>query len=214
MRDVIERRLRALAAELERGDDPRASVLANLVGPRSPELDAMLEQPRREAAVLIPIVERRSGPCVLFTARAHHLPHHAGQVSFPGGGRGAAESITAAALREAHEEVGLEPERVEIAGRLRRHLTGTGFTVTPVVGFVPCDFEPVPDPAEVAAAFEVPLSVLLARESVRTHVAERFGTRFRTYELDYGGFRIWGATAAILVTFLGLISDGKSERSG
>lgn len=212
MRAVIERRLAALAAELERGEDPRASVLANLVGPRTAELDAMLAQPRREAAVLIPVVQRRDGPRLLFTARARHLPHHAGQVSFPGGVGAAHESVIDAALREAHEEVGLEPARVEVAGRLRRHLTGTGFTVTPVVGFVPGDFEPAPDPGEVAAAFEVPLRVLLARETVRTRIVERFGTRFLSYELDYGGFRIWGATAAILVTFLGLISNEKSER--
>lgn len=210
MRRLIERRLAALAGELERDDDPRASLLANLAGPRSAELDALLADSHREAAVLIPIIERSDGLRLLFTARARHLPHHAGQVSFPGGVSGSGESVTQAALREAHEEVGLEPGRVEIAGRLRRHLTGTGFTVTPVVGFVAGDFEPAPDPAEVEAAFEVPLAVLLERETIRSSVIERFGTRFTSYEVDYGGFRIWGATAAILVTFLGLISDDKT----
>lgn len=211
MRALIERRLATLAAELDRGDDPRVSLLANLVGPRSAELEAVLEQPHRNAAVLIPIIERVDGLNVLFTARAHHLPHHAGQVSFPGGISETAESVIDAALREAREEIGLEPARVEIAGRLRRHLTGTGFTVAPVVGFVAGDFEPAPDPAEVEATFEVPLTVLLERETVRSSEHVRFGTRFRAYELDYGGFRIWGATAAILVTFLGLINDGKTR---
>lgn len=212
MRELIERRLAALTAELERADDARESLLENLVGPRSPELDAVLERPPREAAVLIPLVERGGALNVLFTARARHLPHHAGQVSFPGGVSGAAEPVVATALREAHEEIGLEPARVAVAGRLRRHLTGTGFIVTPVVGFVPGDFEPVPDPAEVDAAFEVPLRVLLERETIRSTVRERFGARFVMYELDYGGFRIWGATAAILVTFLGLITDEKTKR--
>lgn len=212
MRSLIEQRLSTLAEALRRDDDPRTSLLTNLVGPRSAELEAVLAEPRRDAAVLIPLVERDDGLRLLFTARAHHLPHHAGQVSFPGGVSGPGESAVAAALREAHEEVGLEPARVAVAGRLRRHLTGTGFTVTPVVGFVPRDFEPVPDPAEVDAAFEVPLARLLERETIRASVSVRFGTRFRSYEADYGGFRIWGATAAILVTFLELISDGKTER--
>ena len=212
MRGLIERRLASLSETLRDDDDARASLLANLVGPRSGELEDVLGQRHREAAVLIPLIERDDGLRLLFTARAHHLPHHAGQVSFPGGVRGRQESVVTAALREAHEEVGLEPRRVDVAGRLRRHLTGTGFTVTPVVGFVPGDFEPAPDPAEVAAAFEVPLDILLQRETIRSSVRERFGTRFRTYELDYGGFRIWGATAAILVTFLGLISDEKPRR--
>ncbi len=207
MRGLIERRLASLAEALRHDDDPRASLLGNLVGPRSAELEAVLDQPHREAAVLIPLVERDEGLKLLFTARSQQMPHHAGQVSFPGGVRGVDEPAVAAALREAHEEVGLEPGRVEVVGRLRRHLTGTGFTVTPVVGFVPGGFEPAPDPTEVAAAFEVPLDVLLERETNRSSVRERFGTRFRVYEIDYDGFRIWGVTAAILVTFLGLISD-------
>jgi 8-oxo-dGTP pyrophosphatase MutT (NUDIX family) len=212
MRRLIERRLAALADGPGRDDDdPRASLLTNLVGPRTAELEAVLAQPRREAAVLIPIIERTDGLKLLFTERSRNLPHHAGQVSFPGGVTGSAESVTQAALREAHEEVGLAPDRVEVAGRLRRHLTGTGFMVTPVVGFVPGDFEPVPDPDEVEAAFEVPLGVLLERDTIRSTVRARFATRFTTYEIDYGGFRIWGATAAILVTFLELISDGKTE---
>ena len=142
------------------------------------------------------------------TERAAHLKDHAGQVSLPGGRITTGESPAAAALREAHEEVGLAPASVEVIGSLDELLTGTGFTITPVVGFVSdAEFVAVPDPREVAGVFEVPLAVILDRGAMSAGYFERHGSRFLTYELLYGGRRIWGATAAVLRNFQDVILD-------
>jgi hypothetical protein len=104
-------------------------------------------------------------------------------------------------LREAHEEIGLHPGDVELIGRLADHITGTGFIVTPVIGFIPSGFVATPDPAEVAGVFEIPLTCVIDTDSLRECVHERYGSRLRGYELHYAGERIWGATAAMLVEF-------------
>jgi 8-oxo-dGTP pyrophosphatase MutT (NUDIX family) len=188
--------------------DPRERLLANLEGPASAEFRMLLERPGRPASVLVPLLERPSGLTVLLTERAAHLKEHAGQVSFPGGRlASAAETPIEAALREATEEVGLPAEHVQVLGCLGVHLTGTGFSVTPVVGFVTERFEPTPDPTEVASVFEVPLRYLLDPGNVAVTYRERLGTRFRTFEIHYQGQRIWGATAAMLVAFRDLIAN-------
>ena len=202
MRDLIERRLASARSEA----DARSRILANVDGPVSPAMLELLDQPSREAAVLLPLIERPGGWTVLFTERAGHLEHHPGQVSFPGGRiDGEHEDAVGSALREAWEEVRLPPREVEVAGELPPHITGTGFTITPVVGFVAGHFRPRPDPAEVAAVFEVPLDFILTPGNVRVARRERLGTRFRVYELDYGGRLIWGATATMLATFMDLL---------
>ena len=117
-----------------------------------------------------------------------HLKDHAGQVSLPGGRLADGESVAEAALREASEEVGLTPESVEVIGTLDRFLTGTGFTITPVVGIVADPtFVATPDPREVAGVFEVPLTLILDRTAMSIGYFERHGSRLLTYELDYGG---------------------------
>ena len=159
----------------------------------------------RDAAVLVPIVAHASGTTVLLTERTLHLRHHSGQVAFPGGRVEAGDpSPVAAALREAREEVGLEPSRVEVIGRLPEYLTGTGFRVTPVVGLVSPGFDPRPDPHEVAQVFEVPLVFLMdprhhQRRRVRLAGAERlfFAMPYRPPGAAEEHF-IWGATAAML----------------
>lgn len=188
--------------------DPRARLLGNVDGPISPALREIMERPARPASVLLALLERPSGPTVLFTERAAHLKDHAGQVSLPGGRITAGETSADAALREAHEEVGLAPAAVEVIGSLDAFLTGTGFTVTPVVGVVrDRDFVATPDPREVAGVFEVPLGVILDRGAMGVGYFERHGSRLLTYELLYGGRRIWGATAAILRNFQDVILD-------
>jgi 8-oxo-dGTP pyrophosphatase MutT (NUDIX family) len=149
---------------------------------------------------------------VLFTERSKHLKDHAGQISLPGGRLAPGETVAAAALREAYEEVGLVPSAVEVLGSLDGFLTGTGFTITPVVGYVADpSFVAVPDPREVASVFEVPLDVILDRSAMGVGYFERHGSRLLTYELHFENRRIWGATAAVLRNFQDVILDD-SER--
>ena len=188
--------------------DPRERLLGLVDGALSPQLREALERPGRPASVLLALLDRASGPTVLFTERAAHLKDHAGQVSLPGGRIAAGESAADAALREAHEEVGLEPKAVEVVGSLDEFLTGTGFAVRPVVGLVDDrEFVARPDPREVAGVFEVPLGLVLDRGAMTVGYFERHGARLRTYELVYGGRRIWGATAAVLKNFQDVILD-------
>jgi 8-oxo-dGTP pyrophosphatase MutT (NUDIX family) len=191
--------------------DPRARLLGNIDGPVSPALREILDGPGRPASVLLAILERSSGPTVLFTERAAHLKDHAGQVSLPGGRLALGESVAEAALREANEEVGLPPASVDVLGSLDGFLTGTGFAITPVVGIVgDAGFVAKPDPREVASVFEVPLGIILDRSAIGVGYFERHGSRLLTYELHYGGQRIWGATAAVLRNFQEVILDENS----
>ena len=202
--DAIRRRLEAARP----ARDAKERLLRNIEGPLSPELRAILERPGRPASVLLALLERPSGVTVLFTERSQHLRDHAGQISLPGGRLAPGETVAAAALREAHEEVGLAPGAVEILGSLDGFLTGTGFTITPVVGYVPDpNFVAVADPREVASVFEVPLDVILDRSAMGVGYFERHGSRLLTYELHFENRRIWGATAAVLRNFQDVILD-------
>ena len=151
------------------------------------------------AAVLIPLLLKESGLSVLLTQRTNHLRDHAGQISFPGG-RMDPEDQTPndTALRESHEEIGLDPKRVEIIGHLPEYLTVSGYSVTPVVGLVQPQAEYVLDAFEVADVFEVPLEFLLdpANHQVRLWESEQGGRRF--YSMPYENRFIWGATAGML----------------
>jgi 8-oxo-dGTP pyrophosphatase MutT (NUDIX family) len=202
--DAIRRRLAVPRASR----DPRARLLGNIEGPVSAALREVLDRPGRPASVLLALLDRASGPTVLFTERAAHLKDHAGQVSLPGGRLAVGETAAEAALREAYEEVGLEPATVDVIGSLDGFLTGTGFTITPVVGIVSnATFTAIPDPREVAGVFEVPLTIVLDRTAMNVGYFERHGSRLLTYELLYGGRRIWGATAAVLRNFQDVILD-------
>lgn len=176
------------------------------------DLPASLERLRPgklvPAAVLLPIIERRGGLTVLFTVRAPGLRHHAGQVSFPGGRLDPSDTGPRdAALRESAEEVGLAPDLVDVAGYLPNYLTITGYSVTPVVGFVRPEFEPVPDAEEVSEAFEVPLEVLLEPGNMQLHYKRFLGVKLPYFELPWGPHRIWGATAAMLVNFRDILHE-------
>jgi 8-oxo-dGTP pyrophosphatase MutT (NUDIX family) len=202
--DVIRRRLAAPRRPL----DPRARLLGNIDGPISPQLREVLERPGQPASVLLALLPRRGGPTVLFTERAAHLKDHGGQVSLPGGRLAAGETPVEAALREAHEEVGLAPAAVEVIGSLDQFVTGTGFMIEPVVGIVADpEFVATPDAREVAGVFEVPLTVVLDRTAMAVGYFERHGSRLLTYELNWAGRRIWGATAAVLRNFQDVILD-------
>ena len=199
-RVLIERALRAL------DDPPRGDEF----GDRDLNGSRPREEPRRSAAVLIPIVERPEGHSVLLTRRADHLHDHPGQISFPGGRLdGADRGPVDAALREAAEEIGLERGFVELAGLLDGYETVTGYTVTPVVGFIRPGFTLTLDPFEVAEAFEVPLAFLLDEASRRIGSHLHDGRRRYYYVFEYAGRRIWGATAGMLVNLQRRIAGGR-----
>ncbi len=167
----------------------------------NPELVPLLDPERRllPAAVLVPLVERGSRVNVILTRRAHGLRRHGGQVAFPGGRVDPGDaSLAHAALREAHEEIGLDPEAVELVGALDTHETVTRYSVTPFVGRVVGRFEPVRDPAEVAEVFEVPLAFLLDPANLQVHRRRWQGGWRQYYVIPYGPHYIWGATARML----------------
>lgn len=156
------------------------------------------------ASVLIPIVLR--GPnvsTVLLTERTAHLSTHSGQVAFPGGKSDPEDAdAVATALREAHEEVGLEAHFVEVIGSLPEYVTGSSFIITPVVALIDPAFELRANPYEVAAAFEVPLAFLMDPAQHRRHAFEWEGARREWYSMPWqdGAHErfVWGATAAML----------------
>lgn len=207
LRRLIEARL----ASYNPATDAEAGLLANVEGPVSDELRSLMNAPGQKAAVLIGLVDRPTGLHIILTERAQHLSQHPGQVAFPGGRiEPGDDTLIDAALREASEEIGLEPAHVAVLNCLPEHVTGTGFVVTPVVGLVSRHFAPVPDPAEVAEVFEVPAELALDVGSYRMSYRNRFGSTFRSYALQYEGHTIWGATAAMLVCFRNIILDTNS----
>lgn len=168
----------------------------------NPDLDQLVERAgAREAAVLVPVVDRPAGAQVILTTRAKNLRKHSGQIAFPGGSIDPEDaSPEAAALREAHEEIALDGRFVEPVGRLPRYVTTTGFRITPVLAVVRPGFALTPDPAEVHDVFEVPLAFLMdganhARESRLWQGRER-----HYYVMPFGERFIWGVTAGILRT--------------
>lgn len=151
-----------------------------------------------EAAVLVAITDRPE-PGLILTQRRDDLRTHAGQVAFPGGRIDQGEDAAAAALREAQEELGLNPALVRLLGETDSYCTVTGYWVTPVVGIVPPDVELTPNPAEVADWFEAPLDFVLNPINQRCMSAEYRGRTRQYYRIDWEGRQIWGATAAMLV---------------
>ena len=189
--EALRRRLGVSAAEAM-GVPTTSDDAENLtVGPLIP------------AAVLVGIVGGPA-PGVLLTRRAAHLARHAGQVAFPGGRMDPGDvSAEAAALREAHEEVGLDPAIPELAGRLPEHLTGTGFRITPILAFLPSGLELVPQEDEVASIFILPLSTLLDPTAPQRQRNEFRGRQREFWVWPHPEHYIWGATASILVSLAG-----------
>lgn len=173
----------------------------------------LLEKELKPAAVLVPIIDRETGPTVLLTQRVETLRAHAGQIAFPGGRLDAPdEPPLQAALRETQEEVGLEPERIEVIATLDCYRTCTGYNITPVVGIVQPDFSLKLQETEVADAFEVPLSHLIDPARRRRDSRVFLGAPRFFYAIPYGQRYIWGATAGIIVNLADvLLTHGSTE---
>jgi 8-oxo-dGTP pyrophosphatase MutT (NUDIX family) len=157
------------------------------------------ERPLRDAAVLVPIIDRPAELTVLLTRRSAHLPDHAGQISFPGGGIDPGDAdAEAAALREAEEEVGLAPRHVTLLGRLDTYVVRTGFSVVPVVALLHPPFELRAEVGEVDEIFEVPLAFFCNRANRELHSRMFRGAERFFFAYPFGDYYIWGATAGIL----------------
>jgi 8-oxo-dGTP pyrophosphatase MutT (NUDIX family) len=152
----------------------------------------------RKAAVLVGLVDRGEDYGVVLTLRPDTMPSHAGQVAFPGGRLEPGETALQAALREAHEEVGVDPALVRVIGQADPYLTGSGFAISPFVGVLPNSFVPVPHEREVAAVFETPLSFLMNPANHERHEREFRGALRAYYAMPHNGRYIWGATAGML----------------
>jgi 8-oxo-dGTP pyrophosphatase MutT (NUDIX family) len=199
-RHEIRRRLAAVCA-LEAAELPGAAPPAAGVSPR-PAGSAV------PAAVLIGMVAHEEGPSIILTERTEHLSNHAGQVSFPGGRIEPGDAGPAdAALREAFEEIGLSPDKVELLGCLQMHHTVTNFHVYPFVGWIEPPLALTLDPHEVAGVFELPLAFVLDTANHRLGSLVWGGRTHTFYVLEYAGHRVWGATAGMLVTLAETLSS-------
>ena len=170
--------------------------------PAVPLLEGDLVEVRDQAwvpaAVLIAITDRAE-PGVILTVRREHMRTHAGQVAFPGGRIDPGEDAAAAAVREAHEELGLDPNVLELVGEIEPYRTVTSYVVTPVIGVIPPDVPLEPHEHEVADWFEAPLRFVLDPANQHQRSALFRGRDRLYYEIMWGEQRIWGATAAMIV---------------
>lgn len=200
-------RLRECLAGTRLPEDPTRIRLPTGVGPWPDDFRSRLGT-LKPAGVLIPIIERAPHMTVLLTRRSAELRHHASQVSFPGGSMEAGDrDIQATALRETHEEIGVLPAAVQVLGCLEPMPTLTGFAVTPVVGVLSAQLKLDIDRSEVDVAFEVPLDFLLDTDNAKRSVHVFHGRKIPVVEFHFGGHRIWGATANMLVRLHEKIKD-------
>lgn len=187
--------------------DPLAPLLAALARESASSSDfdlnpgVVLPEGRklRPAGVLMPVQVMDGVPQVLLTKRASHLKHHPGQIAFPGGKQEESDAdVTAAALREAREEIGLPEDAVRVLGVLPTHETVTSFTVTPVIGLIERNFTITPERGEVEEVFRVPLSHVTDKSNFSVQGRRWLGQRRHYYTVPFGPYYIWGATARIL----------------
>jgi len=201
--DFVERRLaeRGQILSVQGAAPPRGDHDLN------PQLPRDELRPLTPASVLVPLIARPEGLSVLLTQRSPNLTDHAGQISFPGG-RQEPEDIDAieAALRETEEEIGLPRRLVRVIGRLDTYVTGTLYSITPIVGLIRPPFPIQADPLEVAEVFEVPLSFVADPANHQRHSRDYQGRTRHYYVIPYEQRNIWGATAGMLVNLAGLLA--------
>lgn len=152
----------------------------------------------RQSAVLVPVIDYGSHLSLLFTERSWQLPHHPGQVSFPGGKLEPGENSMMAALRETEEEIGIKAKDIQLLGQLSSHNTLTGFHISPWVGLIASSVKITPQPAEVNAVFDVPLPFLFNPQHRHQLWLPWHGQLRQLHFMPYRQRLIWGATAAIV----------------
>lgn len=152
----------------------------------------------RPAAVLVALTEKED-PGMLLLHRPSNMRSHPGQIAFPGGGIDPGETPIEAALREAHEELGIDPAKVRVIGESDVYKTHSGFEITPVLGMVPPDIEIVPNPTEVAQWFEAPAGYVLDPGNHRQQFVDWEGEQRAYNEIIWREHNIWGITAALIV---------------
>jgi 8-oxo-dGTP pyrophosphatase MutT (NUDIX family) len=168
----------------------------------------------RPAAVLVPVIDGPGGATVLMTRRSDALASHTGQIAFPGGRLDPGETAVEAALREAHEEVALDPAEVEVLGLGEAYQTGTGFLITPVVGWLRRPPVTTPAPDEVAEVFEAPWDFLMDPANHRRDSLERDGQQRWFWAMRYQQRYIWGVTAGIVRALRDRLYGGEADLSG
>lgn len=202
-RDIARVRERLLSSPQPMPD--AEDLVADIVLP-----DAF-EGPPVPAAVLIALVRRGQDFSVLYTERSSGLRRHSGQVAFPGGRIDPEDPDAAyAALREANEEVALDPADAEILGYMPYFFTGTNYFITPVVALVEPRAPFMPNPGEVDDVFEVPLQLLVDSRSYGVFSVMHLGKERRGWQIDHEGHRIWGITAELTRRFRDNIIVGEA----
>jgi 8-oxo-dGTP pyrophosphatase MutT (NUDIX family) len=162
----------------------------------------------RQAAALLLVYPSDHGPAVPLTVRASHLARHAGQISLPGGAVDTGETLAQTALREASEEIGVDPATVTILGELTPvYVLVSGFTLHPVVGVSHHRPAFAAAPGEVAEILEVSLEDLRDASRIRRGTRIREGVAVEYPYFDLLGHQVWGATAMILGEFICLFQD-------
>lgn len=161
-----------------------------------------------EAGVLVPVTDDRCHPEIVFTLRSANLNTHRGQVSFPGGKRDREDvSLADTALREAHEEIGLAPELVQVVAPLSQVMSRHGILVTPYVGVIPESAPLTPNPAEIESIFRVPIEFFLEDRRERTDAIPFMNHTFYVPCYRWERYQIWGLSAVVLVDFLNAVYD-------
>jgi len=178
----------------------------------SPPPQRLASAEGRRAAVLVPLYVEGGELWALLTRRAESLPHHRGQIAFPGGGRETGEDPWAAALRESAEEIGLLPQGVLRLGELDEVATPSGFTIVPCVGAIPATFRAEANPEEIDEVFAAPISALAHPNLVEDREVRINGKRRTLRIYHVGRHKIWGVTARILQNLLARLGVAGAER--
>lgn len=197
--DILRTRIEANLARAQDVRELFREINPHLVGDKL--FEDRWSDVRKDAAVLVPLIQRPTGTHIILTVRSSDMPSHAGQISFPGGKAHPEDGGPVdTALREAHEEVNIPPAAVDVIGSLGIHKGGLGFSVTPVVGFVDPQTKLQPCPREVDEIFETPIDFVADLSNHITEQRMHKGIAYNMFAIPFEGYHIWGLTAGILRT--------------